>query len=226
MKIALAQINTTVGDLSGNEGKILSAYRRGVAAGADIVVMPELTTTGYPPRDLLLKKEFIAQNLSVVERLAVATGKSRRGLDRALAATGLEQVFHATRCGDEGFTKPHPGMLLWLLDELDIARERALMIGDTSHDMQMAVAADVARVGVAYGAHPRENLLTHEPVACLDTFSELASWLTTLSAERTPAGYLSEFVPEVEDPTGFPPDVFRGVVDHIEQWCRRLAALL
>ena len=76
MKIALAQINTTVGDLAGNEAKILAAYRRGAEAGAEIVVMPELTTTGYPPRDLLLKKEFITQNLAVVERLAVATGKT------------------------------------------------------------------------------------------------------------------------------------------------------
>ncbi len=76
MKIALAQINTTVGDLAGNEAKIFAAYRRGVEAGADIVVMPELTTTGYPPRDLLLKKEFITQNLAVVERLAAATGKT------------------------------------------------------------------------------------------------------------------------------------------------------
>ncbi len=110
--------------------------------------------------------------------LAVATGKSRRGLDRALEATGLSQIFHATRCADEGFSKPHPGMLLWLLDELNIARERAVMIGDTSHDMEMAMAAEVARVGVAYGAHPRENLLKHEPVACLDTFTELSLWLT------------------------------------------------
>ncbi len=76
MKIALAQINTTVGDLAGNETKILSAYHHGAEAGADIVVMPELTTTGYPPRDLLLKKEFVAQNLALVERLAAATGKT------------------------------------------------------------------------------------------------------------------------------------------------------
>ena len=111
--------------------------------------------------------------------LAVATGKSRRGLNRALEATGLNAVFHATRCADEGFSKPHPGMLLWLLDELNVTRERALMIGDTSHDMQMAAAAKVACVGVCYGAHPRENLLTHGPVVCLDTFSELAAWLKT-----------------------------------------------
>ncbi len=111
--------------------------------------------------------------------LAVATGKSRRGLDSALEETGLTQVFHSTRCADEGFSKPHPGMLLWLLDELNVERERAVMIGDTTHDMEMAVAADVARVGVAYGAHPRGNLLKHEPLACLDTFNELSQWLTT-----------------------------------------------
>ncbi len=111
--------------------------------------------------------------------LAVATGKSRRGLDRALEETALTPLFHATRCADEGFSKPHPGMLLWLLDELNVPRERAVMIGDTSHDMEMAVAADVARLGVAYGAHPRENLLKHDPVACLSTFGELSAWLTT-----------------------------------------------
>jgi phosphoglycolate phosphatase len=111
--------------------------------------------------------------------LAVATGKSRRGLDRALQATGLNGIFHATRCADEGISKPHPGMLLWLFDELNITRERAVMIGDTSHDMEMAVAAGVARLGVAYGAHPRENLLKHDPVACLDSFPELSLWLTT-----------------------------------------------
>jgi phosphoglycolate phosphatase len=110
--------------------------------------------------------------------LAVATGKSRRGLDRALQATGLQTLFHATRCADESFSKPHPGMLLWLLDELAVPPARTLMIGDTSHDMEMALAADVPRLGVAYGAHPRENLLRHEPVACLDSFEELSQWLT------------------------------------------------
>ena len=73
MKIALAQLNTTVGDLPGNEAKILAAYRRGAEAGAEIVVCPELSITGYPPRDLLLKKRFVAQNLEVLDRLAAAT---------------------------------------------------------------------------------------------------------------------------------------------------------
>jgi NAD+ synthase (glutamine-hydrolysing) len=76
MKVALAQINTTVGDLAGNEARILAAYKRGVEAGADLVMFPELTIAGYPPRDLLLKKSFIAGNLAVLERLAAATGKT------------------------------------------------------------------------------------------------------------------------------------------------------
>ena len=74
MKIALAQINTTVGDLAGNEAKILDAYRRGVAAGVELVVFPELAITGYPPRDLLSKSRFIPENLDVLDRLAAATG--------------------------------------------------------------------------------------------------------------------------------------------------------
>ncbi|HXJ57636.1 MAG TPA: NAD+ synthase [Verrucomicrobiae bacterium] len=74
MKILLAQINTTVGDMAGNKARILAAYQRGVETGVDLVLFPELTTTGYPPRDLLLKPQFVAQNLEVVQRLAEATG--------------------------------------------------------------------------------------------------------------------------------------------------------
>ena len=74
MKIALAQIDTTVGDFAGNEAKLLAAYQRGSAAGAEIVVAPELATTGYPPRDLLLRRGFVRRNLEVLERLAAATG--------------------------------------------------------------------------------------------------------------------------------------------------------
>ncbi len=74
MKIALAQINPTVGDLTGNEARILTAYRRGVEAGVEMVVFPELAITGYPPRDLLHKSRFIPDNLAVLERLAAATG--------------------------------------------------------------------------------------------------------------------------------------------------------
>ena len=76
MKLALAQLNTTVGDIAGNEAKILAAYRRGAAAGADLVAVPELAIAGYPPRDLLLKNGFVARNLEALERLAAATGRT------------------------------------------------------------------------------------------------------------------------------------------------------
>ena len=76
MKVALAQINTTVGDIAGNEAKILDAYRRGVETGADLVLVPELAVCGYPPRDLLHKSGFLAQNQAAVDRLAKATGRT------------------------------------------------------------------------------------------------------------------------------------------------------
>src|ERR1700734_2043992 len=75
MKVALAQINTTVGDLAGNEAKILAAARRATAEKVDLVLFPELTITGYPPRDLLLKKDLVAGNLAVLQRLAAASGQ-------------------------------------------------------------------------------------------------------------------------------------------------------
>lgn len=109
--------------------------------------------------------------------LAVATGKSRRGLDRALDATGLRPYFHATRCADEASSKPHPGMLLELMKELGAAQDRTLMIGDTTHDMGMARAAGVPRVAAVYGAHAREALLPFEPLACVDGFEDLRRWL-------------------------------------------------
>ncbi len=110
-------------------------------------------------------------------KLAIATGKGRRGLDRALEATGIASYFHATRCADEGYSKPHPGMLEVLMAMLEVACDRTLMIGDTTHDMAMAQNARVARLGAAYGAHPRQELLAFEPVACVDGFSELRAWL-------------------------------------------------
>ncbi|MDH5536133.1 MAG: HAD-IA family hydrolase [Betaproteobacteria bacterium] len=109
--------------------------------------------------------------------LAVATGKSRRGLDRELAATRLGAYFHATRCADESFSKPHPGMLQHLIDELGVDTARTLMIGDTIHDMEMARNAGVARLGVAYGAHARHELLAFDPVGCVDAIGELRAWL-------------------------------------------------
>lgn len=109
--------------------------------------------------------------------LAVATGKGRRGLDRVLANTGLKALFHASRCADEGHSKPDPGMLGALFGELGVTSNQALMIGDTTHDMEMARTAGVARIAAAYGAHPRNELLSYEPVACVDNLTELRQWL-------------------------------------------------
>lgn len=109
--------------------------------------------------------------------LAVATGKSRRGLDRALQNTALGAHFHASRCADEGLPKPHPDMLETLMRLLGVTRERTLMIGDTTHDLQMAANAGVPAVGLAYGAHPREELEHLAPLACVGSFAELMQWL-------------------------------------------------
>jgi phosphoglycolate phosphatase len=109
--------------------------------------------------------------------LAVATGKGRRGLERVLESTGLKGLFHASRCADEGHSKPDPGMLEALLAELAVSSNQALMIGDTTHDMAMARAAGVARIAAAYGAHPRSALLSYEPVTCVDDLTQLRQWL-------------------------------------------------
>ena len=111
-------------------------------------------------------------------RLAIATGKSRRGLERALDASGLRDHFVGSRCADETQPKPHPAMLNELLAEFDVAASTALMIGDTSHDLQMARDANVDAVAVSYGAHPESALRAHAPVACLDSVAALNGWLT------------------------------------------------
>src|SRR5262245_21342817 len=109
--------------------------------------------------------------------LAIATGKSRRGLERALDQTGLRACFAASRCADEGHSKPHPGMLQAVMEELCVDGEQTLMIGDTTHDLQMAANAGVRSLAVSYGAHPRDALVAACPVACVDTVSELFRWL-------------------------------------------------
>jgi phosphoglycolate phosphatase len=111
-------------------------------------------------------------------RLAVATGKARRGLDRALEATGLKPWFEATRCADEGFAKPHPGMLLMLLEMTGVDPGRALMVGDTTHDLELAANAGVDAIAVSYGAHGEALLATRPARARLKSVRELHGWLT------------------------------------------------
>jgi phosphoglycolate phosphatase len=109
--------------------------------------------------------------------LAIATGKSTAGLTRALAHTGLATLFDATRCADQCEPKPAPAMLLEIMAELDADPDRTLMIGDTSHDLQMAAAAGVAAVAVSYGAHEGDALAAFDPLALVHSTAELAAWL-------------------------------------------------
>jgi len=109
--------------------------------------------------------------------LGVATGKSRRGLDRAMADSGLAGFFDMTRCADEGHSKPHPGMLQAIIDGLATTPEQTLMIGDTTHDVQMAQAAGASALALTHGAHGREALQSSAPLALLDDLPALRLWL-------------------------------------------------
>lgn len=109
--------------------------------------------------------------------LAVATGKSRAGLDADLESTGIGPFFLTTRTADDAPSKPHPAMLLAILDELGVDTADALMVGDTTFDLDMARAAGVRAVAVTSGGHDTETLRSRAPVACLDTVEDLPDWL-------------------------------------------------
>lgn len=110
-------------------------------------------------------------------KLAVATGKSRRGLEFALKHTGLGNYFHETRTVDECFSKPHPQMLDELMDVLVAMPGRTLMIGDTHYDLQMAQNAGVACAAVTYGAQDKAQLMAYQPHYVFERFDALKQWL-------------------------------------------------
>jgi phosphoglycolate phosphatase len=109
--------------------------------------------------------------------LAIATGKSRAGLARALAQQGLAHRFVASRCADEGFPKPHPDMLLALMDRCGAEPRETLMIGDTTHDLELARNAGASAIAVTYGAHGADGLAGFAPLATLSSVAELRAWL-------------------------------------------------
>jgi len=109
--------------------------------------------------------------------LAVATGKNRVGLNEALKHARLEAMFDGTRTADETAGKPHPQMLLELMREFGAEPERTLMIGDTTHDLQMAVNAGCPCVGVSYGAHDHESFAEFKPLFVAHSMAELHQWL-------------------------------------------------
>lgn len=106
-------------------------------------------------------------------QLAVATGKNRAGLQEALRATGTEELFCITRCADETASKPDPRMLNEIMQHTDTAKERALMVGDSIHDLQMALNAHISAIAVSCGAHSEEFLQQYNPLLCLQQPSEL-----------------------------------------------------
>ena len=109
--------------------------------------------------------------------VTVATGKSRHGLNDALQAVELQGLFHGSRTADETQGKPHPLMLLELMREFDVAPERTLMIGDTTHDLQMALNAGCPSVGVSYGAHEPDAFHALSPLFIAHSVTELHDWL-------------------------------------------------
>lgn len=110
-------------------------------------------------------------------RLAVATGKARRGLDRVLRANGWEDYFDITRAADESRGKPHPQMLEEILAHCQVEPQRAVMVGDSSFDLLMASNAGMHSVAVGYGAMSLEALSAFGPQVCIDHFSQLQAWL-------------------------------------------------
>ncbi|WP_256662115.1 HAD-IIIA family hydrolase [Pseudomonas sp. F(2018)] len=118
-------------------------------------------------------------------QLAVATGKSRRGLHRILEGRGWLEYFDVTRCADETASKPHPRMLHEILAHCAVAPKRALMVGDSIFDLQMARNAGVDSVAVGFGAQPLESLLGHGPQLAINEFPELRAWLEGRAPVRT-----------------------------------------
>lgn len=109
--------------------------------------------------------------------VCVATGKARRGLDRIMGKEKMESHFFYTRCADESRSKPHPQMLLDILDYMALSADKVLMVGDTSYDMEMAVGANIDAVGLAHGVHSKQTLLASGAEHVFGDFEELMSWL-------------------------------------------------
>jgi phosphoglycolate phosphatase len=155
--------------------------------------VPDLPATQYPELSQRYRRHYFAaqHEISLFEGclamlndlksrqhwLGIATGKSRRGLDEALAHVDLKGLFDATRTADETLSKPDPLMLLELMDELSVVPEQVLMIGDTTHDLRMAQNAGVASVAVAYGAHDRESFSEYAPLYVAPSTPDLHEWL-------------------------------------------------
>jgi phosphoglycolate phosphatase len=155
--------------------------------------VPDLPRACYPELSLRFRHHYLAAQHDLMlfdgtlemlaalkarrHLLAVATGKNRRGLDDVLKAVELQNLFDGTRTADETAGKPDPRMLFELMHELEIAPDRTLMIGDTTHDLQLAGNAGVACVGVGYGAHDHSNFAAFKPLHVAASVPDLHAWL-------------------------------------------------
>ncbi len=128
-----------------------------------------------PSRFFPRVEETLDELLHRGHSIAVATGKSRAGLDRVLHNLQWQDFFHATRCADETASKPHPKMLHELQREFAVGQEDMVMVGDTEFDMEMARRANVARIAVDYGAHHVDRLKPYDPVLCVSDFGDILS---------------------------------------------------
>ncbi|MEM8498299.1 MAG: HAD-IA family hydrolase [Pseudomonadota bacterium] len=128
--------------------------------------------------------EFVSELRRLGHQTAVATGKSRRGLDRVFAATGRGELFDSSRCADETRSKPHPQMLLELLEETGTAPTDAIMIGDTEYDVAMAVSAGMNAVGVSFGVHSIPRLQAAGAQFIANSYAELSQWFVDHAVAR------------------------------------------
>ena len=132
-------------------------------------------------------REMLEQLRDAGFLLAIATGKSRPGLDRVLAEHGLAAYFNATRCAGESRSKPHPDMLLEILGQLGMQAQQTLLIGDSAHDLLMANNARVDAVAVTHGVNTAEELLQFNPLLCLDDITDLTGFLSHNKQITNPA---------------------------------------
>lgn len=165
-----------------NDVKLVEAFRR---AYADHYLSLDVSPSPLFPGVMQALERFRDQGLL----LAVATGKGRRGLDRALAAQGWSDYFNVARCADETASKPDPLMIHEILEHCGVRPERALMIGDSVFDLEMARRAGIDSVAVCYGAQPLEILQACSPSLAINHFSELADWLSSARADSGVVAY-------------------------------------
>jgi len=138
--------------------------------------------TDKTPSELFPGVEMLLRDLEIQGySLAIATGKGRQGLDQVLEYTQLGSRFHTTRCASETISKPHPQMLMEILEQLEMDAADALMIGDTEYDMEMAKNANMDSLGVSYGVHSVDRLLKHDPIGCIDDITELTHYLKKIA---------------------------------------------